>query len=151
MTMIVDLILVCGDKTYKDLALNRVLGVEDLPRNVNMDKKLLFTASASGFLEQRRNGSIQILKANLNQLKVCNYSQGCLFFVSILCAAILPKINQSSKYFFYLTQIVQIILAEFPAKDHLIYYRLNALMPFLSANLICVLKTFIFIIMKLNL
>ena len=27
-----DLILVCGHKTYKDMSINRILGVEDLPK-----------------------------------------------------------------------------------------------------------------------
>lgn len=34
-----DLILVCGNKVYEDLALNRILGVEDLPRKVKLDRK----------------------------------------------------------------------------------------------------------------
>ena len=35
-----DLILVCGDKIYKDLSINRILGVEDLSKTINLIKKL---------------------------------------------------------------------------------------------------------------
>ena len=41
----------------------------------------LFTASVTGFLDQRINGSMKIFKKNLTQLKDCNYSQERLFFV----------------------------------------------------------------------
>lgn len=37
---------------------------------------------------------------NLNQLKDRKYFKGCLFFVSSLCVAIYPEINQSSEDLF---------------------------------------------------
>ena len=51
----------------------------------------------TGFLDQRNNGFMQLIKENLNQLTHCNYSQGCLLFLSSLYVAIPPKMNQSSE------------------------------------------------------
>ena len=58
------------DKTYKDLALNRIFGVEDLPTKIKLDRKIvadiLFTASVTAFLYQRNNGPMWIFKEDLN-------------------------------------------------------------------------------------
>ena len=51
----------------------------------------------TGFLDQRNNGFMQLIKENLNQLTHRNYSQGCLLFLSSLYVAIPPKMNQSSE------------------------------------------------------
>ena len=98
-----DLILVCGDITYKDPSINRILGVEDLPKTIKLDKKtvadILFLESVSGFLDLSNTESMQILKDNLNHVKDFN-SHECLFFVSDLCVAIIRKAFQSSEEFF---------------------------------------------------
>ena len=60
-----DLILVCVDKTYKDLSINRILGVEDLPKTIKLDKKtvpdILFMESVSGFLDLGNRESMQVI------------------------------------------------------------------------------------------
>ena len=81
-----DLILVCGDKIYKGQSINRILGVEDLSKAIEVDKKtvadILFLESVSGFLNLSNRGSMQILRDNLNHVKDFN-SNGSLFLYRI--------------------------------------------------------------------
>lgn len=50
-----DLILLSGDKVYKDLSLNRLVAIEYWPGKLQLDSKtiagIVFTISVSGFLE----------------------------------------------------------------------------------------------------
>lgn len=50
-----DLILLSGDKVYKDLSLNRLVASEYWPGKLQLDSKtiaeIVFTTSVSGFLE----------------------------------------------------------------------------------------------------
>lgn len=81
-----DLILVCGDKIYKGQSINRILGVEDLSKAIELDKKtvadILFLESVSGFLNLSNRGSMQILRDNLNHVKDFN-SNGSPFLYRI--------------------------------------------------------------------
>ena len=49
------MILLSGDKVYKDLSLNRLVAIEYWPGKLQLDSKtiaeIVFTTSVSGFLE----------------------------------------------------------------------------------------------------
>ena len=111
-----DLIIVCGDKTYsKYLDLNRDLGVGDLPRKVQLDRKsavnISFTVSL--IIETINPCEFQRKTPSGISWKILTTLKGDYFFASSSFVAILPKMNQSSEDFFYLTYLVRIVLGTF--------------------------------------
>lgn len=70
------MILLSGDKVYKDLSLNRLVAIENWPRKLQLDSKtiaeIVFTASASDFLELSNKESMKILAESLDKAKSRN-------------------------------------------------------------------------------